>query len=167
MCEPATIALVGLAISTAATAYSYTEQKSAAKDQRNAARDQYGREQVALDAQAAENRSAAQGAMSERHRQALIERGRIRAAAGESGLYDNGRIEAESYFNEGSDIASITNNESSAQAQVGRNREASRGSMQSGLNQSRGPSLVGAGLQIAGAGVNSAATYRQHNPKKP
>lgn len=167
MCEPTTLALTALAIGTVGTAYQFEQQRRAASQQRDNARQQFERDQAALDAQAQQQSAADSEAMSERHRQALIEQGRIRAAAGESGLNDNGRIEAESYFNEGQDIAAIQNNDQSAQAQIIRQRGAALGNMQSAINMAGGPSLFGAGLQIAGVGLNSAATYRSYNKTKP
>lgn len=167
MCDVVTgLAVASLVIGAGTAAMSYDEQRRAANTQADNAREQLARDTEALNARAEEERQAAQGQMSERHRQAIIERGRIRAAAGESGLYDNGRIEAESFFNEGMDIASIVNNNQTTQKQIARGKEAAYGNAQSILNQSRGPNPFAAGLQVAGAGISTYAGYRKTNPSK-
>jgi hypothetical protein len=105
--------------------------------------------------------------MSARARAALIERGRLAAAAAESGLGDNGRIMSESLFNESADIAHLEANNSANLKQAGLDAQGYAAQSQSRLNTTVRPSLVTTGLQIASEGATAWDKTHPYDPKKP
>lgn len=100
--------------------------------------------------------------MSDRAREAMIERGRLRTAAADSGLggLSDDRLESASYFAEGTDIARIEGNRGRAMEQAGAAATGRQAAISSRMAAVKQPSLIGAGLQIAGAGVD----YTTKNP---
>lgn len=160
MCDPVTI---GLGVSAATAALSYQQQSKMASAQQENINLQAKTNDEALAAQRTQINANAADQTSVRQRQALIERGRLTAAAGESGLNDNtGRELLSSLFTESSDIATINVNRQSAIDQSGRTGDALYRQSQSAANRIIGPSLVGTGLQVAG----DYATYLSKSPSK-
>lgn len=108
------------------------------------------------------NASAAQE-MSERAKEGMIERARLRVISGESGLagVSTERIGAESYFNQGTDITTLENNRRNTLAQAFENAKAGRARSQSQMNSVQQPSLIGTGLQIAGGVAGGMAEQKR------
>jgi hypothetical protein len=153
-----------LAITAVTAAYSYVEQSSQARSQRRAVNEAAESNRRANALQAEQLNKQAADEMSQRAREALIERGRLRVIASESGIggLGNETLERQSRFNEGFDIASIESNRAAGVRQLqeaGRSNEAQTNMR---LASVRSPSLVGTGLQIAGAG----ADYMKAQEKK-
>lgn len=150
MCDPATIML---AVSAASAVASYAQQQDAARKQEHAAEDNYRAQQEQLAQQQKQVNEGAAQQESERARAMLIEQGRLRVASGEAGVYGNSvdRSMNESVFNAGTDITSIENNRRNGILQSGAEGNALRARAQGIINTSQRPSLIGTGLQIAGA----------------
>lgn len=105
-----------------------------------------------IDAQATDN-------MSARAREAMIEQARLRVVSGETGLagVSADRLTQESKFNEGTDLASIASNRTNTLNQAYLEARGGAASMQSKANSINRPSLLGTGLQIAGAAASYGA----------
>src|SRR5262249_34743821 len=112
MCDPVTaIAAAGLAISAAGAGANYLQGQQQAKAQDKALLDNANAQNAAMAERYKQQNAQAADEMSARARAALIERGRLQAASGESGLGDNtGRTLFESYYNESTDISHIMGN---------------------------------------------------------
>jgi hypothetical protein len=163
MCAPA---FIPLAIALVSAMSQNRDQKA-----------QYATNQLVADQDLAENTKAlaeqrgqikakAADEMSERARVALIERGRLRAIAGDSGVTGNSqqRVEDESRFLEGQDLSAIEMNRENALKQNTRNVTAAQLDAQRQKLGVAAPSLLGAGLQIAGAAAKTyAATKKPTN----
>lgn len=91
--------------------------------------------------------------MSARAREALIEQGRLRTVSGETGLagISADRIQAESQFNAGTDMASMNVNRVSALEAARLGAQANVAKSMSQLNSIAQPNIAATGLQIAGA----------------
>jgi hypothetical protein len=124
-------------------------------------------QQVQINAQAVDQ-------MSEVARKALREQAQVRVAAGESGLagITMDRLINEPFVTAGMDIATIEANRASALKQSQLNLEGIKANTQSQLNNAytqaskrnpepsyNGPSWLGAGLTIAGQGLNAYSEY--------
>jgi hypothetical protein len=107
--------------------------------------------------------------MSVRAREAMIEQARLRVIGGESGLSggSNDRIENESQFNLGTDIASLESNRRNALNQLYQEGKSLQAGNEAQIRQVRRPSLIGTGLQIAGVATNAAANYKAAKNKPP
>lgn len=162
MCNPVALAVAGLAVSAGGTVLGHVYQTKQANAQADAIEESSRQQMRAMAERQKQMNSAASDQMAERTRQALIERGRLRVASGESGLFDNsGRLMAESFFNEGFDIASIESNRAAAVKQSEYEVGGIRAQAKSAANQISRPSFIGTGLQIAGAGMDAyASTYK-------
>jgi hypothetical protein len=156
MCNP-------LAITAASAVFSYLQadnQADKAEDAafaaHNANIETYKLQQKQIDANAADQ-------MSDRAREALIERGRLRVMSAESGLQGNStnQIERQSMFDEGFDMARIEGNRKNSQQQAYADARAGRAANQSRINSIQRPSLIGTGLQIAGAYYTDKARKEQ------
>lgn len=150
MCNPA---LAMLAISAASSAVSYANQSSAAKAQTKAVEDGYRQEMFNTARQYEQQNQVAMEDMSQRHREYLIEEGRLRTIGAESGLYGatQDRIEAEARNNASEDIATLEANRLRGSEQVSAQANAKRFQANSQYANIRQPSAVATGLQIASA----------------
>jgi hypothetical protein len=154
MCNPV---VIGLAISAVTSIASYQADKRASRKMNEALdadRDAQARAEIE---QSADVAARSRDEMSERAREAMIERGKLRAISAESGLggISQERLIQESLFNEGQDIASIASNRDSAQREIARNgriNSTQREITRAGIKR---PNALQAGLQIAG----DAAAY--------
>ncbi|MFY7954379.1 MAG: virion core protein, T7 gp14 family [Armatimonadaceae bacterium] len=139
MCEPVTI-MTALAVTSAAAGV--VSQVKAAKAQQRAINEQYA--EVVQ-----QNNESATSQLNERLREQRREQGRIKVAAGESGLQLSGSIAGllqDSLMQAGMAEDAINVNRDNANIAAG--REA--GSMMSRVEQ---PTVLGAGLQLASAGM--------------
>lgn len=135
------------------SAASVVQQNQQAKAVSKAAWDNYNVQQETLQTQADQINAQANDQSAERQRQALIERGRLRVASGESGIggLSMSRLLQESMFNQGQDLAQI---EANRKASIDQNKLG----LKSAYAQAKGRSntaghvsALGAGLQIGGA----------------
>jgi hypothetical protein len=151
--------LAMLAISVVKAGSEYFNDANNAERQEDAIVANLDAQNQAISEQQGQINDQATDKMGERAREALIERGRLKAIQGESGLIGNtqDRVVGESYFNESQDMASIEKNRLNAIKQSELDRKGINTRGQGQLNQVKQPSLIGAGLQIGGA----ALTYGQ------
>lgn len=155
MCEPTTIAMLTIAAVGAVTSHQQAQRAADAtadsiEQSMQLAADTAAVQQGQINQQAADEKA-------QRSVEALAERGRIRAILGESGLAGNNasRIEGESYFNQGTDMASIESNRQAAIKQSQLDAQAGQAQSRTQLNSLKRPSALGTGLQIAGAGLDA------------
>lgn len=157
MCEPTTIiAAVSAVAGLASQAKAASAQAEAIAQAQLASNEATARQYQQVQGQAAEQ-------VSERAKEAMIERGRLRVFAGESGLagVSVDRIINVSRFNEGSDMATIEANRRNTVDQVAMDARAGFSSNQSRMNSIKKPDLIGAGLQIAGAHYQAKAEQKR------
>lgn len=161
-----TWAMTAVALIAATGAMSYVsgqEQLKATQDAANenykAQMDQNAVRQEELNKQAANDET-------ERSRLAKIEQGRLRVVSGESGALGNtqDRLLKDSFFQEGSDLATIEANRLSAMKQTNVDANAYRAQNQGIMNKAAAsaPTMLGTGLQIASS---SASFTAQKNAK--
>ncbi len=160
MCNPAMI------VPIAGAAFSFIGQSAAAKSADKQIQAGYGLQADAFDAQRKEIKATAQTEISDRVRQAQIERGVLRTQQGESGLTGTGRLDRDISFQSGTDITRIETNASNRTKNANRQQAgAHHRSTTDALKISR-PSLLGTGLQIAGAVANNPSAPTTGGKKK-
>ncbi len=140
MCEPVTI-MTTLAV--ASTAASIVSQVQSAKRQEAAIRDQ-----LAVSTEEINDKSTA--AVNDRQRAARREQARIKVAAGQAGLQLGGSIDMllkDSLMQAGLDEERTNDNRASELSNV-------RSEANSMLSRVERPTLLGAGLQLASAGMS-------------
>jgi hypothetical protein len=106
--------------------------------------------QVQVNAQATDK-------MSQRARDAELANGRINAVSGESGIALNGDVlSRDSEMSKGMDMATIESNRKNGIVQTEWDAQTYKSQAQDRINkaQSSAPTLLGTGLQIAGAGLD-------------
>lgn len=165
MClEPASWGM--LALTTASSAIQNEMQNSAADGQERMIRDGYAREAQQTQRQYQDQTAQAMEDTSQRHKEMLIEEGRLKAIGAESGLQgaSNDRITQEAINNGATDVAMIEANRV-RQSEMAHSQGVSRQSQaQVQLAGVKHPSSLGVGLQIAGAGWD---VYSKEQAKKP
>ena len=166
MCDPTTIAMAAFAITAASTYMQYEEGKSGAKRQEQAIQDGLAKDRAATSRLYEQINESAQDEQAQRHTEMLIDRARIRAVSAESGLAGStfDRIEAENDNNASTDMATIEKNRSRSVVNASSQSQARSTQASIQLAGIRHPSALGAGLQIAGAGVNAYSSYK--NPPR-
>ncbi len=154
-----------MAVQIGMAALSFVNQLQAANAQADAIEANYRQQMESTAEQQRQNNAAAAQQMSERAREAQIERARLRVLAGESGLsgVSTDRIENASRFNEGYDIATIEANRLNASKQITNEAKGIRAQSQSKLNTIDRPSLIGTGLQIVGSIAQTGAETERLN----
>jgi len=163
MCvDPATMTVASkllLAAQAASSVVGYFQASSQAKSQEAAIQANYAQQMEAAQEQQRQNNASAAQTMSERARESMIERGRLRAISGESGLagVSTDRLFDQTRFNEGYDMATIEANRSNTSAQLYQEAKGLRAQSQSKMNAINRPSLIGTGLQIVGAVAGAGA----------
>ncbi len=169
MCDPMSIAVTSMVIGTASSVMGFVQQSQQASAQTKAIKANYAQQTEALKLQYDQTNKQATDEMSMRAREAMIESARLRAVSGESGLFglSNDRIQNESAFNLGTDIASIESNRLATVKQLHQEGLETRANTASRINQITRPSLIGTGLQIAGTAVNAAGNYQAAKNKLP
>lgn len=168
MCDAISIAMT--ALSVVKTVADYQAANDAADAQTKAAEQQYAANMAALEEQQKQINQDAADKQSIRALEAMKERGRLAASAGEMGVTGNSVDKAlqESLFNEGTDISMIEANRKNGVAQNTRNMDAAGVQMVSNINQAnagRG-TLLGAGLGIGGAVVGGYNMNAQRTAAK-
>lgn len=179
MCEPATImAGATLAIGAATAASKYSGGLEDAANQRAY------QGQVAYNAEVSRNLSwnqigmrqsqegdAATMALTDNQTRALKARAIADTSAGESGVQGNSveSVARDFYMQQDKiDSATVRNNETSIQQlQMEKDQEQAKFSGRTQFPKIKEPSMVGLGLEIAGAGVSAYSTYDSiKNPKQ-
>jgi len=160
--DPATItaaqwAMASFAATATTAVASYVGGQSQASAQNKAAWDNYNANQAIMAEQAKQIAASANNEVSERQIQAQIEQAKLRTVAGESGVAGNlvDRWFQDSEMQESRDIASIETNKSNRLKQNNLETQGLYARAQGQANEasSKAPSLLGTGLQIAGAGA--------------
>ncbi len=152
-------AMFAIQVVSAVSSYEAGQEQAAATN--NAAWNNYYANKQILDQQAKEINQSSNNQATERSIQAQIERAKMRTLAGESGLAGNlvDRWMQDSTMQESRDIASIETNRSNQLRQNLNQQGAQYAKAQGQSNEaySKAPSLLGTGLQIAGAGGSYGA----------
>lgn len=168
MCEPATILAVAAttsALAAAGGAYmSYQNGQDQIEATSRAAYDNQVLQNQQLQAQRDEIAKQSANDMTERSRQAQIEQGHLRVISGESGALGltQDKLLQDSSFQQGTDIATIEANRTSAMKQTDLTGLSNYNQNVSAINQAknRAPTLLGTGLQIGGSLGSSYMGYR-------
>lgn len=150
MCEPTTL------LSIASSAVGYIMQSEQADRQAEAEERTYNAQMRQVAEQQKQINQQATDEETLRMREARVELGRMRTMGAESGLagINAGRLEGEVEFNAGSDVSTISANRTARQNQLTAEAEGLRAGSSARLASIKQPSLIGTGLQIAGAYVN-------------
>lgn len=153
MCEPVTLALVIAAAASAGSAVaSYSSGQAMVQATQDAANNNLALQLFQADSQDQEVEKQAANDMNERAKAAQIEQGKLKVIAGESGALGitSDLLLADSEFQKGTDIATITANKTSALKQNDTNKLAAYSESQNTVNLARNkaPTLLGTGLQI-------------------
>lgn len=161
MCDPISLAVASVAVSAASSVSGYVGQRQAAKAQEMAAQDAYIANQAALDVQQQQTNEQASQKMSERVRQAMIERGRLRALAAEGmGGQSTARLEGEIDLATATDMAVIERNRSMNEAQAQLQKRGMRAQSQGAINASQRPSPLGLAIDLAGTALSGASKLK-------
>lgn len=158
--------VASLAIAAASAAAANDQQRHAANQAEDSARaandvnlQAYATQQHQIDAQASVD-------MSERARQAMIQRGKLRVLGAESGIDGNSSDQAErqSQFDQSFDMAAIEGHRNALQSQAYLDAKGGVAATNSTLNRIQQPSLIGTGLRIATDGLDAKSAYDKKNP---
>lgn len=168
MCPPAVLMVASLAISAATTMMSVEEGNKAAQRQQDAIDDAAAKERAATARQYQQIQESAMDSQAQRHTEYLIDSARLRAIGAESGLMGGTqeRLEHEVENNAAADMATLENNRKNASenaASQGLAKTTQANIQSAGI---RRPSSLGAGLQIAGAGVKVYGKYKEDSEAK-
>lgn len=164
MCYPA---LIGLAISAVSAGVSYSEGNKSAKRQEQAMQSSAEMENIQTSQLYEQQNQAAMDESSQRHIEWLRELGRMKTAGAETGLMGatENRLERESEATAQRDIATIEANRLKSGQQAGSQAVAGNRRIKADMAGIKRPSLVGTGLQIAGAGVSAYSDYKKSQAK--
>jgi len=147
MCSPAILPM--LSIASAVTGF--IGANSAANTAQKQIQDGYAIQAEGFNAQREDIQDSAETDISDRVREAQVERGRLRVASGESGLSGSRRLANDVQFRAGTDISRIQKNAEKRTKQSKRSQAGARHQAKTNALQIKRPSLIGAGLQIGGA----------------
>ena len=169
MCEPLTIAAIIAATASAGSAVaSYSSGQQMVQATQDAANNNYALQMLQINEQDREVEKQAANDMNERAKAAQIEQGKLRVIAGESGALGitQDLLLQDSAFQEGTDIATIQANKTSALKQSDMNKLGAYTESQNAVNiaKNKAPTLVGTGLQIA-SGLSTAYIGSQGKAK--
>lgn len=170
MCLPAAYAAyasyAAMAVSAIGTAVNYQQGKQTAADQEAMIKAGAVKDNEQMLRQYADQQAVTMEDTSQRHQEALIEEGRLRAIGAESGLQgaSNDRIIDEANNQAARDIATLQANALRAKEQIHSGGVAKQSQSSAQLAGIRRPSSLGAGLQIAGDVANAYAKTRPQEP---
>ncbi len=151
-----------MAISSASAVASHVGQARTARATYNAAVASSEADAYALADRRAQESQAVSDQKSARVREGERQLGQINAMLGDAG-YSGGtadRLKVEADNAVAADLATLSRNESLSSGQIQREQTASMARAQSIVNQTPRPSILGTGLQIAGAGLNAYGSYQ-------
>jgi len=160
MCEAITLAAMSLAV-TVAAAGAQVVQDTIKENQQQKAEDRNFLAQSKAKILADEERN--RGMVEKKNRTALAAmkaQAELKVAGSESGLtgYSFDLLDQESMFNEGTDIASIEANRQSQNKQAKLESEKLSIDSKNRRSSIKAPNYIGAGLSIAGAGIDYGTT---------
>lgn len=149
MCEPS---MALLAISAGTALFQHKQASDSAKAQTDAINDGMELSNNQTRATYEQNNQAAMQQQSERHKEFLVDQGRLSTILAESGMQGatQDRIQAENENQADSDMATIESNRMKANAQVGATATAQQRQAKGQLAAIKRPSALGTGLKIAG-----------------
>lgn len=152
MCEPTTLLAIGSAVA------GHVAQAQQASAERKAARQAYASEQAQINEKYRQENAEISQEMSQRAHEAMVERGRLRAAYSEGGLSGNSldNILRTNEFALGGDLSTMEANRGNVKRQTYAELHGARAAAQSRLNQAQSPSILSTGLQIAGSVAGDA-----------
>lgn len=163
MCFP--IAVLGMSamatasagLSIASTVFGAIQQNKQTQATWDAAAQDSTNKNAALREQQVQTNNQATDQMNDRTRRAMQEAASIQVAFGEAGVAGSSaeKVAGEADFNAAQDIATIESNRKGSQQQLAREGQAYTSQAQSRVNAARAPSLIGTGLQIASAVVDT------------
>lgn len=164
MCEPTTLMAASLAISAAGAGLSYVEGNRAAKQQQEAILKSAELQNIQTAQVYDQQNQAAMEESSQRHVQWLQELGRLRTIGAESGLTGatENRLENEAATAADRDISTIEANRLKGSQQTASTGVAQQRQADADLKSIKRPSLLGTGLQIAGAAVSTGMDYNRY-----
>lgn len=163
MCDPTTLMAASFAISAVSAGVQYRQGNRAAKQQAEDIRKSAELQNIQTAQVYEQQNQASMEETSQRHVQWLQELGRLRTVGAESGLMGatEQRLENEASAAAERDIATIEANRLKGTQQTASTGVAQSRQATADLNSIRRPSLIGTGLQIAGAAVGAARAYSQ------
>lgn len=166
MCNPAA-AMAGLQITQALV--QQQGAKKQARAEREAATAAYGAESAQLQLKALQTAQQSREEISQRTREALVERSRLRTAAGESGLTGASitRAIAQPEVAAGLDIGTMIGNRQAQFQQIGAEQQSSYARYRSRMNAAVAPSNLMTGLTIAGAGLDYLTSTQKPSTQTP
>ena len=169
MClDPVTLAGIGLAISGASAVASHEAQSDAADAQARSI--QQNRDAARSDAERAQQQAAEQqaGEANEQAMRSHRDMALFDAIAGENGGGNSSmRGAAALGIQQGQDLATVNSNAQKVQSEIGFGDLAAGTRASQGLAAIKQPSLLEAGLTIAGAGVKYGTTMNRIKSGKP
>jgi hypothetical protein len=159
MCEPTTILAIGSMV------VGQMGAARAAKAQDSATKQAYANDTAQTNEMYRQQSAQNSQEMSERSREALAEKGRLRAARGEGGVGGNSinRIVNQSDFNLGQDLSTMNTNQSNLTSQARMSGVGNQATAQSRMNAVKRPSFLDAGLQIGGVMAGDAKVKSYFN----
>lgn len=159
------VAMIPLAISAVSALYSAKQQGDAASNQQAAIVANNNTQMASVLDQYRQANEGAGNDIATRARDAMVERGRLSAISGDAGVggASSERLLQESQGNEGRDVSTIQQNLKNTDQQILNTARGINSTTQTRLSSVTKPSLIGTGLQIAGA---AATTYAEQNKLK-
>lgn len=148
----------------------YAGQTNNANINRDALTTSYNTQMGQVQQQYQQVNAAAADQAGVRARDAMIERAKLATVSAESGLstgVSNDRIQGESFFNEGTDIATIENNRRNQVNQIQANAKGIQAQTQAKMAGITTPSLIGTGLNIVGSSLAIANTDLDRQQRQP
>jgi hypothetical protein len=161
MCEPTTLALASLALTTASTISSVDAQRSTANKQADAARTSGNLQEMDIARQADQQAQADAAEMNAHAKQAAHDAALFDVVAGEyGGGATQDRNRAVAGVQVGEQMATISGNAMNAQGESKFASMASRMRTNAQLASIQQPNYLGAALQLGAAGVNTYGTVK-------
>lgn len=163
MCEPTTLMAAGLAISALSAGVTYKQTSDAAKVQTESIRQSAEMQNIQTAQTYDQQNQQAMEQTSQRHQEWLRDLGRLRAVGAESGLTGatDQRIQNEAETQAQNDIATIEANRLKSNLNTATTGVAQGRQANAALKSIKQPSLVGTGLQIAGAATSAYSDYKK------
>lgn len=176
MCEPATIAMLALTVASTTATYVGQERqarsqaryyKQAAEEGQKLALESLAVESSQLALRSKQEAEAKSQAVQKTQTDYLRAKSTAKVASGESGVSGTSidQLLADFDFQEDLEVSAIKTNASYAEQQLSMEKLGLRGQANQRIASTRGqpvsrPSLIAAGLQIAGAGAGAYARYK-------
>lgn len=162
MCDPATLAIASMAISTAGALQAHSAQNKAYEKNAEMANKAKMDEDRMINLQQSQEQEAAATQSIEQNRQTQELAARANVAGGESGGFLNNDAVMQNIVRQGLESNTMTGqNLERSKAQLGEQRLGATSRAQSRINSVSKASNAATGLAIAGAGANAWGTHQQ------